>query len=419
MIGSLADSREVTVVGAGFSGLLMAYMLDRKGCRVTLLEASDRSGGLIQTARTEYGIAESAAHSLLATPKVFSFFDELGIPWVPLRKEARARYILRNGRMRRFPLSVWETLGLLRRVAFAKAPLAALPGEALDQWALRHLGRPALEYVLAPFVRGVYGVQPEQLGLAAAFPSMQVQPSRTLLGTMLSKKERSPRSKMIAPRDGMADVIAKLTTHLEKKLGASFRRSARLEQIPDAPNVVLAVPAYEAAKLLVGADAKLSAALAGVAYTPIVSITVFVENVHLSKPISGVGVLVPPKEERACMGVLFNSSAFLNRSRDEQRWSSFTMMLGGTLRPEMVNASEVELRALVFGELQSLFKLKQPPAHCEIHRWQSALPQYSPHLGRTWELAKQGWCAKPGRMLFGNYTGQVSLRGMIELASTL
>lgn len=34
-------------------------------------------------------------------------------------------------------------------------------------------------------------------------------------------------------------------------------------------------------------------------------------------------------------------------------------------------------------------------------------------------IARETWCAAPGRMLFGNYTGQVSLRAMIESAAAL
>ena len=71
MLGRLdATRREATVVGAGIAGLLAAYALDRKGYRVTLLEAQARAGGLISTQQTEYGIAERAAHSLLPADPV-------------------------------------------------------------------------------------------------------------------------------------------------------------------------------------------------------------------------------------------------------------------------------------------------------------------------------------------------------------
>jgi hypothetical protein len=40
-------------------------------------------------------------------------------------------------------------------------------------------------------------------------------------------------------------------------------------------------------------------------------------------------------------------------------------------------------------------------------------------LARVWERARETWCATPGRLLFGNYAGQVSLRGMIEAAARM
>lgn len=45
--------------------MLAAYALDQRGYSVTLLEQKQRGGGLIKTTRTEHGIAESAAHSLI------------------------------------------------------------------------------------------------------------------------------------------------------------------------------------------------------------------------------------------------------------------------------------------------------------------------------------------------------------------
>ena len=93
MLGRLdATRREATVVGAGIAGLLAAYALDRKGYRVTLLEAEARAGGLISTQRTEYGIAERAAHSLLATPTVIEFCRELDVEAQTRPFEVDARF---------------------------------------------------------------------------------------------------------------------------------------------------------------------------------------------------------------------------------------------------------------------------------------------------------------------------------------
>ena len=44
---------------------------------------------------------------------------------------------------------------------------------------------------------------------------------------------------------------------------------------------------------------------------------------------------------------------------------------------------------------------------------------YSTALPAVWRAARETLCAEPGRVLFGNYTGQVSLRGMIETAAEM
>ena len=159
MIGTLDKAkREVTVVGAGISGMLAAHALDKKGYEVTLLEERPHAGGLIQTRRTEYGIAESAAHSLLATPQVVSFCEELGVGLAEIRKDSRARYVLRGGKLRKFPLSFGETLSAVGRAAFSRAE-NHLDEQDLETWGRRHLGDGAVEYLLSPFVQGAIVVR--------------------------------------------------------------------------------------------------------------------------------------------------------------------------------------------------------------------------------------------------------------------
>jgi oxygen-dependent protoporphyrinogen oxidase len=441
MIGTLDTARrEATVVGAGIAGLLAAYALDRKGYEVTLLEERERAGGLINTRRTSHGIVETAAHSLLLTPTVADFCRELGVELSEVREESRARYVLRDGKMRKFPLTFGETAGALSRATFSHAGNHA-DAQTLEDWGRTHLGAAAVDYLLTPFARGIYGVEPANLGVAAAFPELAVAEGGTLLGSLLRKRlsknvhgttndhlslngrgaakgraRNEGRKRMVAPRRGMGDLTARLEKHLEKSLGGRFRRGARVEAIPDAPNVVITVPADAAARLL-GSDAPaLSRQLLAVRYAPLVTVTAFVPRAAFTRDVRGVGVLVPAREGRKCLGILFNSSAFDGRVTDGARCASFTLLFGGASQPRWVEASDVEIGSAVREELSSILGVGGEPLELIVTRWRRAIPQYSTELPDVWRRARETWCAQSGRILFGNYTGQVSLRGMIETA---
>ena len=432
MIGTLnREHKQVTVVGAGISGLLVAYQLDKAGFEVTIVEGSDRAGGLIRTVRTELGISESAAHSVLATHAVRELARDLGVELAEVRKDSKARFILRDGKPSKLPLRFSEIIRAFFRAYFVLAD-TKIPAEriTLAQWAERFLGKPALNYLFTPFVRGVYAADPANLAVGAIFPALLVPHGHSLLSFQLSrlvrrlfqkskKKTDKQRKKMVAPAQGMGSLVEALEHRLRERLGSRFKTSSPIQELPPPPNIVLTIPAYRAAPLFTEVDPKLSQALRKVRYTPLVSATIFVPARAFSDPVKGVGVLMPEVEGRSCLGVLFNSSSFPNRVTHEAETASFTMMIGGSARPELFQASDTQLEKLISDELHSLFGLKAAPSKILIHRWERAIPQYNLDLMDAWAAAREGWCATPGRILFGNYATQVSLRGMIESAESL
>ena len=424
MIGKLNITRqEATVVGAGIAGLLVSYELDKRGYRVTLIEATNRSGGLLRTDRNRFGLAEAAANSLLGSPAVMQLCGELGVELEPVRKDSRARFILRDGRLRKFPLSVGEAAGVVRRAAFTKAGNHTGSLD-LEKWGATHLGTPAVDYLLTPFVRGIYGVQPQEVGVVAAFPSLLIPSGQTLLGTMLRKRvskktKKSESSGMLVPKQGMSDLVSRLEEKLAQNLGLRFIKGLPIQELPDAANVVLTIPAYKAAPLFEKEFPRLAEKLRAVEYTPIVSVTAFVKRDALPKDLRGVGVLLPATEKRTSLGVLFMSSSFPGRVTDESQYASFTIMMGGSAKPDWVNATDEQISSVVQQELRDIIGLREEPVELVINRWPNAIPRYSTELPEVWATARETWCQSPGHVLFGNYTGQVSMRGMIEAAATM
>jgi hypothetical protein len=93
-------------------------------------------------------------------------------------------------------------------------------------------------------------------------------------------------------------------------------------------------------------------------------------------------------------------------------------MMGGTTGSYWLRASDAEIQQAIKLEFSHLLGIREPLATV-IHRWPFALPQYGIDLPKVWQSARTGWCAQQGHLLFGNYTGQISLRGMIESALAL
>lgn len=417
MIGKLPsglrpEEQTVTIVGAGISGLLIGYVLKKKGWKVRILEKSHRVGGLIDTPVTEFGPSEAAAHSLMITPELAEFFGELGVELEEVAPESKARYIYRDGKMRRFPLTLLEAVStLLRFFSRPKVPIDSA-NSTLADWCNTHLGKAALRFLLAPFVTGVFAAAPEELDLSIAFPSLVPADPRASFFKNLRgrKKGKSARPRMMTPKRGMLSVIERLYFNLKNEI----ELNADVATLPDAPNLILSVPAPELARLIAPHDPASSQKLQAVRYSPLITSTVFLETRAFNgKPPRGVGVLIPREEGLRILGVLFNSSAFSGRTPS---WNmhSFTVMLGGTGDPDALNLSEPALTELISRDLDRLFGLNSKPVLIKTTRWKSAIPVYSKELKEARASLEAGFCKEPGRMVFTNYSKEVSIRGLIQ-----
>lgn len=422
MIGKInKEIKEVTIVGGGIAGLLAAYQLDKAGYQVVLKEASAQLGGLIKTTTTDFGLSEAAAHSLLTSTAVCQLFDELNIPLLSVNSDSKARYIYRSNKMRKLPLSFLEAIQTAYKVfGYHAQEKDQDPHQDLQTWGESFLGQAASDYLLSPFVLGVYGAKTTNLNVRAAMPFLQVPVGQSLFAHLRhyrkQKKAQGDRhkAKMVVPAGGMSALVSAIKEKLEQSPRATIELGCEVKEIESIDsNLILAVPVYEAAKLLAGQDASLAHSLNQISYSKIVSATVYVAQKNFPQAVKGVGVLIPPQEKRAILGILFNSSSFSNRVNSPD-WASFTVMLGGDLSPQMVDYDDEQIQQIIASELKTILGMQADPLIYVIHRQPQAIPHYNGQLLAMWQQAQKGWCQQPGHVLFSNYTHQVSLRGMIE-----
>lgn len=411
MIGGIEPhTRQTTIIGGGIAGMLAAYRLGAAGFEVTLQEKGPWLGGLIGTTHYPYGMVERAAHSLRASTEVVQFCEEIGVELTPVRGATHGA-IYRDGDFRRFPLNGLEALVLLARAIARPAHGQRMTLEAFGN---RFMGKAATDYLLTPMCFGIYGARPGELVVPEAFPRFQIERGRNLLSHLFSyrllKRGKAP---IMAPLHGMQDIVSKLEEALRSMPNVSIQMQQPVECLEPGTNRILAVPAEVAATLLTEEDEYTSGLLSSVRYAPLITATVFMEREAMGRFPRGLGVLIPEAEDIAALGVLFNSASFEGRVQDPGL-ESLTVMLGGTPHPELLELEDAALEAHITQVLDRLFGLSKPPLKMHITKWPQAIPLYDAHLALTQQRAREGWGALLGNVLVGNYTGQVSVRGMIE-----
>jgi oxygen-dependent protoporphyrinogen oxidase len=97
---------KVCVVGAGVSGLSVAFYLKRGGADVTVLERQERAGGKMRTVYERGYIVETGPNGFLdGKPYTLNLVKALGIEDKLYRSsdKSRKRFIYTNGRLVRLP----------------------------------------------------------------------------------------------------------------------------------------------------------------------------------------------------------------------------------------------------------------------------------------------------------------------------
>ncbi|MGM0504634.1 MAG: FAD-dependent oxidoreductase, partial [Bacteroidota bacterium] len=70
--------KDVTIIGAGLTGLTLAFDLKKAGKTVAVIEKDSKPGGVIQTVKDEGFILEAGPNTgVLSTPELVELFDDL------------------------------------------------------------------------------------------------------------------------------------------------------------------------------------------------------------------------------------------------------------------------------------------------------------------------------------------------------
>jgi protoporphyrinogen/coproporphyrinogen III oxidase len=150
----------------------------------------------------------------------------------------------------------------------------------------------------------------------------------------------------------------------------------------NAQNVVMAIPAFAAAKLLVEIAPQATTLLDSIRYVSTATLTLAYRSKDIPRPLDGFGVVIPTSEQRPINAVTWTTTKFAHRAPDGNQL--LRVFFGGSRRPEMVDMPDAQLLEIARSEFAALFDIHATPLFHQLFRWHRSTPQYDVgHLERV------------------------------------
>lgn len=456
--------KRVVVIGGGITGLAACHRLLAEARErnlpldVELLEGSGRFGGTVETSREAGCLLEHGPDSFLSSkPAGLSLCKELGLGGEVMgtNPEQRRSFVLRGNSLLPIPpgfymlapssflpflaTPIFSPLGKLRMALDLAIPRRRGGGdETLASFVRRRLGREALERMAQPMVAGIYSADPEDLSLEATFPQF-LEMERAHRSILLALRKRmatggaeasasGPRYGLfVTLRRGMGSLVGALLGRIPepalrrgcralflRREAARWRVAVEGRGETQADAVCLALPAWAAGRLLQEVSPRMTASLRDIPYGSVGTLNLVFREEQLSRPLKGMGFVVPAVERRSLLACSFSSVKFEGRAPEGK--VLLRVFFAGP-EEETFALSDGRAAERLLGELHAILGVRGEPEATLLRRYPRSMPQYRlGHLDRVRAIEEEAE-RLPGLALAGSAYRGVGIPDCIEGAN--
>jgi oxygen-dependent protoporphyrinogen oxidase len=421
-------ARRVVVVGGGISGLAAAWELSAAAqfqtdpSEITVLEASDRFGGMLRSDDLAGRVVDMGADGFLGRrPEATELCREVGLEKKLVPIAARGASVWSRGRLRvlpeghsmGIPTRFWPTarsgiLGVRGSTALARDALLPRPDvrgpigdRAIGPLVARKLGRRVVDQLADPLIGGIHAGSVDDMSAAAVFPPLLAAAHRR--GSLMrSLRAETPKPDPDGPplfwalEGGMTALVQALSAALERRDvqleasspidglerdGNSWTLTGAREVRADA--VVLTVAAPITSRLLQPHDDEAAALLASIDYASVTVVTFRAAAECIPGDLFGTGFLVPRhsaprgREPWAVTACTYLDRKWPHLGRDGEVLLRASLGRIDDTRAEEWNDADCAARA--WDELGALMGLTGQPKTWVVARHPQAFPQYRVH----------------------------------------
>ncbi len=442
------------LLGAGLTGLTIAHSLRRAGRRVLVLEKGDHPGGVIHTYTDDGFVFEAGPNTgVISSVELVRLMEELKLKFEVPQQFANARWIWKNGRWEPLPSGLLSAIGtplfsLKDKFRILLEPFRAKgtnPDETLAQLVIRRMGRSFLDYAIDPFISGIYAGDPSQLVTRFAMPKLYAleQTYGSFIKGSFAKarqpktaEEKKVTKQVFSVQGGLSRLIDALVASVgaeniryncgevrveEVETGSyrvNFSGSADEFQSPciTSRTVVTTFGGPLLLSALPFLDEDEKEGLSSLRYAKVVQVAAGYREWE-GVPIKAFGGLVPTREQKDILGILFPSALFAGRA--PANGALLSVFMGGIKRPELFELSDEQLKSVAVEHIREMMQTTREPDVVRVFRYPQAIPQYDAASTRRLKTITELQFRYPGLMLAGNIRDGIGMSDRVKQGATV
>ena len=431
------DKKKVVVVGAGITGLTVAYRLLKSegNFEIVVLEGEKQTGGKLITSRFAGLLLDEGADAFLArAPWAKDLFDEIGISKEFVSPSSRSASIWANGSLE--PLPSPNVLGipldhdslpskLLNSGDALKIKQGGKPSEAVPEGTDISIGSlvrdcvgdSVFELFVDPLLGGINAGVVDDMSCETMAPQL-LEAARHEEGLIAALRETQQNSDSDSPvfythPNGMGHIVEKLTEQVSESIRkdsnvSSINRTDKqwvLETIAGAEiadAVVLASSAQNAAKLLTSVSPTTSSRLSDIEHASVSLVSFAFNNSDINIPKDQSGFLVPRSTGMLMTACSFSGNKWAHLNDGSQ---TLIRVSSGRIDDQRHDTlSDEELVKHLIDDLAVTLGLDSQPLEFRVTRWPKALAQFKiGHLQRMEGTIDLLADEAPGVFISGSY----------------
>lgn len=437
-----SNNNKIAIIGAGITGLSIAYQLQRKGVKIDIIDRRSEPGGAIRSFSNGEWQYEYGPNTLLLKDKTVEKFLadlELEDQIIEANPDARKRFIFKNGILEPVESSPVKFITTPLISAKAKLRLFCEPfigrsnddQQSVADFFEKRFGRELLDYAINPFVAGIYAGRPELLSAKYAFPALKEleEEGGSVIVGALSRAFQNRKSKykvsrrLISFKNGLAQlpdhILNKLNNEIINEEIKIVRREITGWHIESEngkrgpyKKVIITVPLYRWTRDLVPVTESQLQRIKEVDYPPLSVVQLGFKKESIEHPLDGFGFLIPEVENRKILGGLFTSTLFEGRAPEGHHL--LTIFVGGGRQPKFAKLQGKEMLDLVLKELRDLLVINDEPVFKDHIYWPDSIPQYGLKHAELLDIFDEVEEKNPGLYLAGNFRGGISVPDCIK-----